>query len=168
MARYTVEQNLFNVDVGKIDNDDVSSIELIKVKQKHKACHPPVLTVREVREVILDRPFIAPNCSVMNPFFKDTVRTPTIQEALAYFEEEMMIRVTPKVKQSRDAVAALHSPSALAPANCTRATAAIVLSASDQVEKRRYELGVLSEEQFNQAREALIKALEAPIEKKIF
>jgi hypothetical protein len=71
--------------------------------------------------------------------------------------------VTPKVKQSRDAVAALHSPSALAPANCTRATAALVVSASDESEKRRYELGVLSEEQFIQAREALERALKTPV-----
>ncbi len=121
---------------------------------------PPIFTIREV---VLDKPFVAPNCSVMNPFFKDTVRTPTIQEALSYFEEEMMVRVTPKVKQSRDAVAALHSPSALAPANCTRATAALVVSASDESEKRRYELGVLSEEQFIQAREALERALQTPV-----
>jgi len=121
---------------------------------------PPVMTIREV---ILDKPFVAPNCSVMNPFFRDAVRAPTVQEALAFFEVEMMIRVTPKVKQSRDAVSALHSPSALAPANCTRATAALVVSASDEAEKRRYELGVLSEEQFVQAREALSRALEAPV-----
>ena len=125
---------------------------------------PPPLPVMTIREVILDKPFVAPNCSVMNPFFRDTVRAPTVQEALAFFEEEMMIRVTPKVKQSRDAVSALHSPSALAPANCTRATAALVVSASDEAEKRRYELGVLSEEQFVQAREALSRALEAPVE----
>jgi salicylate hydroxylase len=159
-----VESNLQNVDVDevrKVDNDCSSKEELEKVNQKNETCHSPLMTVREV---ILEKPYVAPNCSVLNPFFKDTIKTPTIQEALAYFEEEMMIRVTPKVKQSRDAVAALHSPSALAPANCTRATAALVLSASDQAEKRRYELGVLSEEQFNQAREALFKALEAPIE----
>jgi hypothetical protein len=159
-----VESNLHNVDVDevrKVDNDCSSKEVLEKVNKKNETCHSPLMTVREV---ILEKPFVAPNCSVLNPFFKDTIKTPSIQEALAYFEEEMMIRVTPKVKQSRDAVAALHSPSALAPANCTRATAALVLSASDQAEKRRYELGVLSEEQFNQAREALFKALEAPIE----
>jgi salicylate hydroxylase len=161
-----VESNLHNVDVDevrKVDNDCTSK-ELDKVNQKNETCHSPVMTVREV---ILEKPFVAPNCSVLNPFFKDTIKTPTIQEALAYFEEEMMIRVTPKVKQSRDAVAALHSPSALVPGNCPRATAALVLSASDQAEKRRYELGVLSEEQFIQAREALFKALEASIEKTI-
>ena len=39
----------------------------------------------------------------------------------------------------------------------------MVVSASDEAEKRRYELGVLSEEQFVQAREALSRALEAPV-----
>ena len=47
-----------------------------------------------------------------------------VPEALRKFESDMLVRSAVKVRQSREAAASLHSPTAMAPSSCTRAAAA--------------------------------------------
>jgi 2-polyprenyl-6-methoxyphenol hydroxylase-like FAD-dependent oxidoreductase len=96
-----------------------------------------------------------------NPFFNPTVPALSVQQALAHFEVQMATRVRDKVEQSRAAAAFLHSAAALAEANCTRAAAAASQShrPEDELERRRYEQGGLTELQARVAREELARLL---------
>jgi 2-polyprenyl-6-methoxyphenol hydroxylase-like FAD-dependent oxidoreductase len=96
-----------------------------------------------------------------NPFFNAALPALSVQQALAHFEVQMATRVRSKTEQSRAAVAFLHSPAALAEANCTRAAAAASQSdrPEDELERRRYEQGGLTELQVRLAHDELARLL---------
>jgi hypothetical protein len=93
----------------------------------------------------------------LNPYFRASVPPLPVPRALAAFEAQMAARVRGKVALSREASAFLHSPAALAEANCVRARAADALGSG--AERRRYESGALSPAQERAARAQVARLL---------